>query len=357
MSEQVTHEDLLGFALGALDDAEQATVAARLADSDTAESDASELQAVRAHLALHDALPALQPLPPLWRCIESRIRAEDEVPATAPTPFLRRFWMPAAAAALIAAAFLWPQGTVPGASRGGHPEAEILHGNVTNSDGSYTSTNVARLDLGDGVVLTMDSTTSVSFPAPQRLALGAGRVFLEVAPGRRGYTVDAGSFTVETTGTAFSVSRVGTVVVETGSVRCTVSGDGSGAGVTVEAGHSWSPGSGVSPATQPRAWFTCPTLEVTVLTPDTIRVVIRNDMPDPISLAPPTDGEPLFFASTGGHTMPLTPASADALVAGTVQLTPGEVRTLDMRLPRKLADGEGLRVTYPRGAISVEVQR
>ena len=45
-------------------------------------------------------------------------------------------------------------------------------------------------------------------------------------------------------------------------------------------------------------------------------------MPDPITLAPPTAGEPLFLASIGAHTLPLTPASSDALTAGDVRLEP-----------------------------------
>ncbi|MCK6460666.1 MAG: FecR domain-containing protein, partial [Planctomycetes bacterium] len=187
----VTREDLVAFALGGLPPEDAPRVAAAVAgDRDLAK----ELKEIERHLRLHDRGPRIDPPPALWASIRDRI----EEPAPAPSLF-RRFRLPLAAAALMALAFLWPQG-----------KAGLLpvHGHVVQREpGVYEATGVARVATPDGVTITMDAGTNIRLLSNKRLALGAGRVFLEVPPGQSGYEVRAGDLVAVTTGTAFLVER------------------------------------------------------------------------------------------------------------------------------------------------------
>ena len=339
------HEDLVGFALGALDEEETARIAA-VVDGDPAR--AAELERILKHLDLHDAAPALAPAPALWRGIRERI--EEPVPTTA-RPVLRRFWMPAAAAALVAAAFLWPRQ---------EPRPQVTHGQIAvNSAGTYSCATVSRMRLPGGVVVTLDTDTVLALPAPERLALRAGRVFLEVPPGRAGFAVECGGLTVTTLGTAFGVgadARGVTVAVERGAVRCVhPAGE-----AEVEAGGAlaFRDGALADAEVQAGAWFRTPGMSASVLAPDRVRIVLNNEMPDAITLAPPTGGEPLFFATIGsGHTYPLTPPADSVLRTGSVVLDPGAEITFELRLPQAVPDTEPLFVTCRANGKRVEARR
>jgi len=140
------------------------------------------------------------------------------------------------------------------------------------------------------------------------------------------------------------------VWTESGHVRCTWRGRER----VVGPGESFFAGDEPAPplAGSPRAWFRRPSLEVRVLDPQTVRIVIRNGMPDALVVAPPTGGEALFFASYAGHDVPLAP---DDFAPSTLE--PGASRTFDLRLPRPLPDGEALVVSYPAGAVRAEATR
>ena len=155
-----------------------------------------------------------------------------------------------------------------------------------------------------------------------------------------------------TTGTAFLVERGERTCVwtESGHVRCTwrererIVGPGE---VFVVSGEPPNP-----PGSSPRAWFRRPSLEAEVVDAWTVRIVIRNGMPDPVAVAPPTGGEALFFASYAGHDVPLAPDDfAPSMLA------PGATRSFHLRLPRPLPDGEALVVSYPAGAVRAEATR
>jgi hypothetical protein len=316
------------------------------------------MRAVKRHLALHDAMPRLDPLPPLWNRIAERIDAEPRTslaPSLVPSP-LRRFWMPAAAAALIAAAFLWPRGAAPEA-----PEVVFGAALERTTDDAFTAGGLTRFRYGDGVVVTVDADATFRLPTRQRLALRAGRVFLEVEPARRGFAVETGGVSVETTGTSFAVTQGAggpTVEVEHGTVRCRAAN----ATLDVRAGERWSPAAGVEPipggTRAVRGWFTQPSLRAKLLTPDTIRVVIRNEMPDSIELAPPVAGGPLFLASYGAHTLPLAPSNTDhPLRSGATRLAPGAELTADLRLPEPVPDDATLVIAHPASGTRAEVAR
>jgi hypothetical protein len=94
------------------------------------------------------------------------------------------------------------------------------------------------------------------------------------------------------------------------------------------------------------------TLEAQALDASTIRVTLRNDMPDPIDVAPSKSGEPLFFASYGGHDFPLAPDDFQPLT-----LAPGAQRSFDLRLPQPVTGREALVVSYPKGDVRAEARR
>ena len=89
--------------------------------------------------------------------------------------------MPSAAAALLVVALLWKSA----------PAVEKLHGSVARAgDGTLTAKTVSRIRVGDGVIVTMDAGTVVRPLSDQRLALQAGRVFLQVSRQRQGFVVE-----------------------------------------------------------------------------------------------------------------------------------------------------------------------
>jgi ferric-dicitrate binding protein FerR (iron transport regulator) len=332
-------DDLVGLALNALDAAEAERVR-RAVEADPAL--AAELKEIERHLALHDGLPRLGPAPALWYGIRDRI---DMRPS--PRSFLHRFWMPAAAALLVAVALFWPA-----SERGRSQPYQRLFGDVAEAPGgTLACTTVSRLRLANGVTVTMDAQTTISGHQPRspRLALGAGRVFLEVAGNARGFTVETSDLEVVTTGTAFLVDARGLVWVESGSVRCRSATHGE---ATVAAGEFF-PRDAAPGLASPRAWFMRPTLTARILDNSTIRVVIRNDMPDPLRVAPRTGGEPLFFASFLGDDYPLSPDRFDAPLT----LAPHTDKSFLLRLPRSLPDREALFVAYPAGQVRVEAKR
>jgi len=337
------HSDLVALALGQLDpERERAVRATAAADPAVAR----EIQAIEHHLELHDAIPEIDPAPGVWLAVASGI-AGPTTPA--PRSLLYRFRYAAAAAAILAAAFLWPH---PGA---GMPPAERLFGSpVRTADGGYTCASIARLRLGDGVTVTMDSGARVGLPGKDRIQLHAGRVFFEVEKRRRGLVVEAGELRIVTLGTSFLVQRDGpglaAVAVERGRIRY----ERNGSGGEVGPGESY-PAGAVGQADL-RGWFTRPTLEANLTDPTTLRVVLRNEMPDTIELAPPTGGEPLFYAGFAGHDFGLSPHSSP-LLTESVALAPGGELGMELHLPRPVPSGEPLLLSYPVLGLRVEVRR
>jgi ferric-dicitrate binding protein FerR (iron transport regulator) len=330
----VGHEDLVALALGALEGADADRVR-EAADADPAL--AAELAAVRAHLAFHDRAPEIRPAPALWEGLRARL----DRPAPR-RPFLARYWMAAAAAALVVFALADP--------RGDRPQPVPLFGRLERSAGAYTAEGVSRVRIGDDVTVTLDDGTTFAPLSSSRLALRAGRAFFEVAPGGRGLRVLAGDLQATVTGTTFLVGLDGGrgyVFVESGEVRC---GRGD-EDARVAAGETF--GAPPLSAARARAWFSRPTIGATILDATTLRVVIRNEMPDAIELAPPTGGEPFLFATYGGRDHPLTPPELEAPLA----LAPGEERSFEARLPRPLGQGDRLFVSCPRGDVRVEARR
>lgn len=351
-SDEVT-ADLVALAMGALDPAETERVRAAV-DADPALG--AELEAVEAHLELHDRRPSLAPTAALWRKLDARIEAEESLaPARG---ILQRFWMPIAAAALIAAAFFFQPGDRP------LTLVPMLGDVALRADGRWACSEISRLALGDDIVITMDAGTVAtidSSPAKPRLALDAGRVHFRVTPKRRGFTVDAGDTRVVTTGTVFWVDRESDatrVGVAEGSVRVeTATGTHE-----VAAGRIYADGRVQAGDTTP-IWMSRPTLTANLLDAETIAVVIRNDMPDSIELAPPTGGEPLFYghfvgaAETAGRDFPLRPLGHNPLERDGVTLTPRDAITLKLRLPRPITDREALFIDYPAKGVRVEANR
>lgn len=338
--DRVDRDDLVGLALNALDGAEAGRVRPAV-EADPALR--AELSAIERHLALHESLPRLQPAPALWRGIRDRIGERPEA-----RTFLQRFWMPAAAALLVAAALFWP-----GTGRARPQPYTRLHGDVRKTPaGALACTKVSRLRLPNGVTVTMDAQTAISGhqPGSRRLVLDTGRVFLQVDEKDRGFAVQAGDLEVVTTGTAFLVDRErGMVWVESGHVRCTSPRRGT---TTLGAGERF-PRDAAPGLASPRAFFERPTLTARILDADTIRVVIRNDMPDSMQVAPRTGGEPLFFASFAGNDYPLSPGRFDA----PLMLPPNTDKSFVLRLPRSLPDREALFLAYPAGRVRVEARR
>ncbi len=333
----ITREDLVAFALGGLPPGDAPRVAAAVAsDKDLAK----ELREIERHMRLHDKAPRLEPPPALWSSIRERI----EEPAPRQRSLLHRFRLPLAAAALIVFALLWPQGAT-GLTR--------VHGHVAEREpGVYEASDVARVVTADGITITMDAGTDIRLLSKTRLALGAGRVFLEVPPEQSGFSVTAGDLVAVTTGTAFLVERREHTFVwtESGHVRCSWQGREAVAGPGEAFFASTAPPPPLPPS--PRSWFRRPSLEARTLDASTIRVTLRNEMPDPIDLAPSKGGEPLFFASYAGHDFPLAPDDFQPF-----PLAPGAERTFDLRLPRPVTDGEALFVSYPRGGVRAEARR
>ncbi|MHC4957061.1 MAG: FecR domain-containing protein [Planctomycetota bacterium] len=315
------HEDLVELALTAPDDLPPS----------------AEANAIRDHLDLHDAVGELTPDPAIWGRIEARLDV-DEQPARS---FLQRFWMPLAAAALVLVALYSPQ------KGDGQPRIVPLHGSVAiGADSTITTTTVARVRLGDGVLLTLDADTVVRPLSTNRLALQAGRIFLEVGKSRRGFTVETGHLTATTLGTAFLVEPH-RVAVETGTVRCT---DGA-TPRDVRDGEEFDVKGHGGPA--PRAWFSAPSISARITAPSTVTIVFTNEMPDPITLAPPTGGEPFFYVQYPGRELPL---STSGFVAPVV-IEPGKTTTFTLTLPAPAPESGPVVVSCPRMKLRAEVTR
>lgn len=343
-------EDLVALALGQLDDAQTERV--KMALDRDAEAKA-EADAIGRHLDLHDAVPSLRPEPVLWQRVRARL---DEPAADAPAPrsLLVRFWMPLAAAALIVAALITPR--LPGERTGSKEEAVLvpLFGDWTaENEHRWTARGVTRVRMADSSYLTLDAGTTLEVRSPTRLALETGRVFFEVDPANGALTVECGAARVTTLGTRFLVECLGggeaAVHVEQGRVLCEAYGESA----EVAAGARWS--TGPAPSREPgyaTAWFSLPSMDATLIDPTTLRVVITNEMPDPIELAPPTAGEPFFFARYGGHQHHLT-----VDLRAPVRLEPGASRSFELKLPIPVPDGEAVEVSTKKLGLRTEAAR
>ncbi|MGQ0612221.1 MAG: FecR domain-containing protein, partial [Planctomycetaceae bacterium] len=268
--------------------------------------------------------------------------------STAPVPWLRRYGMAAAAAALILAAYLFAP-----ADKGGEPR--VLHGDaVTAGGGVWRCTRVSRLTVPGGITLTLDEGTDLVLTGNRRLALRAGRFFFEGAGDHPDFLVEAPGLLIRTVGTAFLVEIEGggvRVAVTEGKVVCRHRdreielGPGRALRAAEEVADA------PSDASRERAWFTTPSLQAELVDRATLRVVVRNEMPDPIRLVPPTGGEPLLFAGYGGHNYPLRPEQGEELHpgGGTVVLAPGEARTQTFRLAVPVPEGESTVVVMLSG--------
>jgi hypothetical protein len=257
-----------------------------------------------------------------------------------------------AAAALILAAWFIPQDwNPPWAER---PAVTPTFGNcVASTDGLWTANGVCRVQMGTDVTLTLDDGTVIQPLSNQRLALKAGRLFLEVGKGATGFAVEADGARIVTLGTRFLVDRrnqdAPLVHVTEGRVRY----DYDGRSTQIDEGSTYAPYpiQSLGPGAE-TAWFRRPTLEAQILDEDRIRIVLRNEMPDPIELAPPTGGEPFCYASYQSHNYPLTPAGVDAVQL----LAPGETLTFELPLPAPVEKGQPLSVLIP-GVGSAEATR
>lgn len=335
-----SNEDLVAYVLGELDEAQ----ATELRNDQGQETEIAEIES---HLALHDLVPEIEPSPALWNRIEEDVRAEP-----VRRGFFRRFSLPLAAAALILAAWFVPQDWNP-------PWAERAtltptFGNcVASADGLWTADGVCRLQLGTDVVLTLDDGAVIRPLSNQRLALQAGRLFLEVSKGGQGFTLESGGARVITLGTRFLVdhrsTRAPIVTVTEGRVRYEFDGQSH----EIEARSTYAPYP-IEPFNPDTAadWFRRPVFEAQILDADRIRVVLRNEMPDAIRLTPPTGGEPFCYASYQKHDYPLTPQGLNAVRI----LEPGETLTFELPLPASIEKGQPLSVLIP-GVGRVEATR
>ena len=342
----LSHEDLVAFTLGEMDAASADRIRTEL-ESDPAAG--GELSEIREHLALHEQAPCLDsPSPSVWRELERRIASEPVPPSV-----LQRFWMPIAAAALIAAAFLFPSSwSFPGES----PVLVPLFGEGTfhDRDNAYTSKGVSRLQLGAGVIVTVDKGTTIRPISDLRLALeGVGRVYLSVDEARRGFTVEAGNARLITTGTEFLVEGQEDTPPLLFVVKGRVRYEWGGMDREIRAGAGYAP-EPREPMTAGDAtrWFRTLSIDACITGPQTIQVTLANDMPEAIEKAPPTGGEPFCYASYAGHSYPLTPDRFRALLT----LRPGETRTFDLPLPIPVEEGQSLLISVP-GVGTVEARR
>ncbi|MDH3590391.1 MAG: FecR domain-containing protein [Planctomycetota bacterium] len=333
MNRRPTHEDLVALALGALGRDEASAV--------REQADEAELAAVERHLELHDRVPRLTAESRLWRSIEAEIEAEP----LAAQPLWRRYWMPLAAAALVMVALFMP-------NRG--PEVTTVHGDVARAGDRYTAATVARLRLDTGTVITMDAGTQIRLLGSKRLALGAGRVHLQVPP-RTGHgfvVVTDSGLSVTTLGTTFSVERGPRVGVTTGAVAVRWND----AEARVAGGESWTP-QGLAAGGANRSWFSRPSLVARIEDDAFFTVTVKNTMPDSIQLAPPTGGEPFFFVRVGDDTpVPVEPES-NPCPNGPRTLDRNDSFELRMRLPRSLEDREAFFVSCPNWGVTAEVKR
>ena len=139
-----------------------------------------------------------------------------------------------------------------------------------------------------------------------------------------------------TLGTAYFVEDR-RVAVETGHVR----GRYGDQEFELRDGEAFDPERKGEPS--PRAFFTRLDMSAKILTPTTIEIVLKNEMPDAITLAPPTSGEPFFFAGLNGRDKPLE--SVDE--SGAISLAPGAERRFSVTLPFSVPGDRTLYVSCP----------
>ena len=355
-------ENLVSLALGQLSGDEANRVRESIASDPVL---ARQFESIRAHLDLHSQVREIQPMPGGFDRLRARLETEPHSPAEAaaaapagerPRSFFRRYWLSFAAAALLLVAVFVPRGDEGPLS--GSPHIVALAGQpVEDADGNWASDGICRIAYGDGVTITLDADTTVIPIANQRLALRAGRIFVDVEPGRRGFTIELGDGQIMTMGTSFLVERslagenriAGRVAVESGRVAYRL-GDATG---DVSAGDElrWTSPALDGPAARVQSvasgtrlrWFEIPGLSAKILNDRTVVVVIRNEMLDPIQLAPPTGGEPLFYATVGSHSYPHAPAN----FGRNVVLEPGTDFTFEMKLPQPLQPGQEVVIRCP----------
>ena len=92
---------------------------------------------------------------------------------------------------------------------------------VQDSDGNWNADGLCRIAYGEGVTVTLAADTTVIPIQEQRLALRAGRIFVDVEPGRKGFEVVVGEGRITTLGTSFLVEADrfgGRVAVEKGRI-------------------------------------------------------------------------------------------------------------------------------------------
>jgi len=345
--------DLVAFALGQLPAAEADALRERVV-SDPALC--AELDRIRRHLDFHADVPEIQPAPAQFERIRAAIRAEDAPAAPSRRrSFWGRYWMSAAAAALLIAALIFPD-LAPDPPPPPPGVAAVAGDVARTDDGSWHASTVSRITIGDGVVVTLDANTVVKPLHAQRLFLRKGRIFLEVSPARRGFSVVTTPFEVRTAGTSFLVGSFegrGRVAVESGAVHVSYGADSD---IRVESGQELR-----SPGTRPVAlpeggrlrWFEIPSLSAKILNPSTLRVVLHNEMIDEITLAPPVNGKPLFYATVGAHNYPHEPAN----FGQNVKIPPGRTFDFRMTLPRPLAPDQRVLVRCPSLGLQVEARR
>jgi len=75
-------------------------------------------------------------------------------------------------------------------------------------------------------------------------------------------------------------------------------------------------------------------------------------MIDPIQLAPPTGGEPLFYATVGKHSYPHQPAN----FGRNVVLAPGTDFTFEMKLPQEIEKGQRVLIRCPSLSLEAEAE-
>jgi len=355
--------DLVAFALGQLDENEATAVRELiLAEPELA----AEFDSIRCHLDLHAEVREMQPTAGGFARLAERLEREpvtaNEERLSKPLPartFVRRYWMSLTAAALLIATVIIPRG--PGTPEP-TPTLEAVAGNISrDASGAYTATGVARVTFGTGVTVIVDADSVLLPLDSQRLVLKAGRIFLNVSPRRRGFTVLAGDARLTTLGTAFSVEQrkdgTGRVAVQTGTVRL----QRGSARVNVVSGRAatWPDGAweGIENPSLPLAgaqvrWFEIPSLSAKILNDRRIVVVLKNEMIDVIRLAPPTGGEPLFYATVGEHNWPHEPSDWGYNLV----LDPGEELTFEMKLPEPLKPGDSVSIRVPSLGLSTQIQ-
>ena len=298
----------------------------------------TELERITRHLALHDQAEVIVPSASVWRGLEQRLVG---APAR-PRSFLHRFRLPLAAAALMVAALAWKRPVVTGGV-----ETRTLFGSLERAaDGVLTANEVARLRLGDGVTITLDRGTTLLPLSDRRLVLKTGRIFLEVSKRRRGFVVETGQLTVRTMGTAYLVEPK-RVAVESGRVWCRFREEVAEIG----AGAVFDPERLGGPA--PRDFFSRPSMSARILPDGSLRVRFTNAMPDPITLAPPTGGEPFLFAGYAGRDHAL---SIDGFT-NAVTLEPGGTRSFHVPLPAPAEGRQRVSIACPSLNLRMEATR